>query len=239
MAHYSWAGQTCQTSPHSPGLGEREKKKKERKNTLCLDASAAHALCFVWGNPFTEAQTLWNGVRKVASQLPDTLLTASRDWGKSGDFKNLENTSWEPRQGKPQVWTWFWSCLRLRFGMFFHISVTLQLWWSSCQCHGGMEERKPSPSPLHLSWQARPSADIHQPSATDVEAQPGTAQHIASPQLAVWAKPCLEPSSFQPRVTPTKSGGALSRSNKEQTEAWQALMSWCWSCNCLIEFAFH
>ena len=36
----------------------REKKEKERKNTLYLDARAVHPLCFVWGNPFTEAQTL-------------------------------------------------------------------------------------------------------------------------------------------------------------------------------------
>lgn len=34
------------------------KKKERKKTTLYLDARAVHPLCFVWGNPFTEAQTL-------------------------------------------------------------------------------------------------------------------------------------------------------------------------------------
>lgn len=153
------------------------RKKKERKNTLYLDARAVHPLCFVWRNPFTEAQTLWNGVRKVASQLPDILSTNSRDRGKSSGSKNLANTRWAPLPGKSKhkpefglAAAWGLECL--------FVSV------SPCGFSGPaavfMQDagEQPKPSPLLQSQQARPSADIHEPSATDPAAQHGAAHGL-------------------------------------------------------------
>lgn len=209
-------------------------KKKERKNTLYLDARAVHPLCFVWRNPFTEAQTLWNGVRKVASQLPDILSTNSRDRGKSSGSKNLANTRWAPLPGKSKhkpdfglAAAWDLECL-----FQCHLVVSVGPLLFSCR----MQESNPSPLPSFRD--SKPDPQLIFMSPVPLIRRHSTARHMASSQLAVWAKLRLEPSSFQPRVTPPELG-ALCWSNKERRQASQALMSWCWSCNCLIEFAFH
>ena len=85
--------------------------------------------------------------------------------------------------------------------------------------------RRANPSPLPSFRASKPDTQLIFISPAPLIRHYGTARHIASPWLAVWAKPCLEPGSFQPRVTPPKLRGALCWSNKEQTQAWQALMS--------------
>lgn len=85
--------------------------------------------------------------------------------------------------------------------------------------------RRANPTPLPSFTASEPDPQLIFISPAPLVRQHGVAHHITSPRLAVWTRPCLEPGSFQPRVTPPKLGGALCQSNKEQTQAWQALMS--------------
>lgn len=208
------------------------KKKKERKTHPVLGCKGCASLVLCLAQPFHRSTDIvkrgQEGSKPAAWHPFDRLPWPRKEQWLQEPCKHKMSAS----PGKFQAQAWFWPYCRMGVRVLVYFSVTL--WFHgpllfSCR----MKESNSSPLPSFRGGKPEPQLIFMSP--VPLIRRHSTARHMASPQLAVWAKLRLKPSSFQPRVTPPELG-ALCWSNKERR---QALMSWCWSCNCLIEFAFH